>query len=160
FVVEEFEDDRPPVDGRVGNGDELLVVVKQRSTPDRLGAARGQDVAEDQPADQIVGRSAGAAGEADRLDRGGLRDNAALLACERLAQTVEFGAEVMHLAVAFGTKVAAIIGGRELRRHADITAAEVMQQSLAHEMRASAGGADLAHVQMMAVAFGTEADSV
>ena len=49
FVVEEFEDDRTPIDGGVGDGEGFLVAVKQRPATDRRGAARGQDVAEDNP---------------------------------------------------------------------------------------------------------------
>src|SRR5215472_10522333 len=66
----------------------------------------------------------------------------------------------MHSAVAFGTKIAAVRTGRKLRWYADIAAAEVMQQSVIREMRLPATGADLADVQVMAVAFGTEANPV
>jgi hypothetical protein len=82
------------------------------------------------------------------------------MAHERLAQTVEFGPEVMHPTIAFGTKITAIRTRRKLGWYADITAAEVMQQSVVREMRAPATGTDFAHVQVMAVAFGAEADSV
>jgi len=77
---------------------------------------------------------------------------------KRSAQAVVLGAEVTHPAVTFGANVAAILGGDKFGRYSDIAAAEVMQQSLVHEMCSPTAGANLAHVKVMAVAFGAETD--
>src|SRR6516225_2101737 len=77
---------------------------------------------------------------------------------KRSAQAAVLGAEVTHPAVTFGANVAAILGGDKFGRYSDIAAAEVMQQSLVHEMCSPTAGANLAHVKVMAVAFGAETD--
>jgi len=66
----------------------------------------------------------------------------------------------MHPAVALRANVAAILGGHKFGRYSDIATAEVMQQSLIHEMCPPTAGANLAHVKMMAVAFGAETDAI
>ena len=160
LLLEELEDDRPPVDRRVGDGDGFVVAVQQRSASDRQRAARGQDVDEDFCADQILSRGSRTACQADGLDRGILRNIAAPSTQERLAQSVVLSAEVTHPAIAFRANVAAVLGGRKFGRYPDIAAAEVMQQSLVHEMRPPTARANLAHVKMMAVAFGAETDAI
>ena len=148
------------IDGRVGDGNNFLVAVKQRSAADRRSAARGQNVAEDHRTDQIFGRRARTAGEADGLDRGILRNDAAPSAHERLYPDGHIRCRGGASCGCIWDKHSCHLERAKLGRYADIAAAEVMQQSVIREMRPPAAGADLAHVEVMAVAFGAEADPV
>jgi hypothetical protein len=69
---------------------------------------------------------------------------------------------MMHLTVAFGTQISALglNTEQEFGWYADIAATEVMKQSLARQMRPPAAGTDLTHVEVMAAAFGTQADPI
>jgi hypothetical protein len=67
---------------------------------------------------------------------------------------------MMHFAFALRAKIAAIPSGLKFGGNADIAAAKVMQQTVLRDMRPSAAGTDLAHVEMMATTFGTKTDPV
>src|SRR5262249_39718680 len=113
-MIEKFEHEFALEDWGIGNQDDVLLGVEQRSATDRRRATRGQKIAEDDGVDQLVCGGVRITAETDGFDGRVLRDETAPAAHESLSEPIEFGAEVMHFAIAFGTKIAAILGGREL----------------------------------------------
>jgi hypothetical protein len=149
LVVEELENDTPSVDFRAVDEQEVVIGVEKRAAAKRRRTERGQNIAEDLCIQQVLGRGTRTASEADSFDWRIFGDEATLAAYEGLAEAVVFGAEMVQLAVAFGTNPAAVLAGRKLGKYADIAAAKMMQKPFPREMRAPTPRADLAYVQMM-----------
>src|ERR1700734_2929509 len=156
LVEEKLKNDRPSIDSRVGDTNGLIIVAEQTTAPDRFRAAGSDEITEGDRADQVLRRRSGAATEADRLDRGGFGNKATPATHERLAQPVIFGPKMMHGVVALRAPISPVRLGRELRRYPDITAAEMMKETLAREMGATTARTNLTHVEVADVAFGAE----
>jgi hypothetical protein len=91
---------------------------------------------------------------------GGFGNDATPAAHERLAQPVILGPEMMHGVVALRAPKSPVPLSRKFRRYPDVAAAEMMKEPLAGEMGAMTARTNLAHIELAAVAFGTETHPV